>query len=103
MRYARSSREDSRVEAAVAVVKGDEDGVLGQRLFAEARGFHIVERNCRPPIGAQPFEKADEVVHGHCVIIQVAAEIDDVVKSYADEALSASCTPLSSGARLAAM
>ena len=61
--------------------------MLGQRLFSPARQVHVIERDRRPAIRAQPFEESDQPIDRDRVPIEIALEIDDIVKGDAGKAI----------------
>ena len=81
-------REDTRVSASISVIERDQDCVLRQRLLPAACRIDIVERDWVPAIRAQVFEEPDQVIDGDRIVIEVAAKIDDIVKSDDGEMLA---------------
>jgi len=82
-----AAAERRAVKAAVAIVERDEDRALRQRLLSAARRVHVVERDGRPAIRAQPLEEADQPIDGDRVVVEIALEIDDIVKRDAGKSI----------------
>jgi hypothetical protein len=80
-------RVDMGVEAAIAVVEGDEDRLVGQRPRPARRGGDIVERDRRPARAFQPVEELRQDARGDRVGIELIGAVGHVVEGDGDETL----------------
>jgi hypothetical protein len=81
-------REDTRVEASIPVVEGQQDCFVGQSSEATRRSRHIVERYRLPAGAFQPIQELHERLGRYGIGAEIGRLVDDIVKGNRYKALT---------------